>query len=321
MRYCLVNRYRGALLGAFIGFALTSLSDKKYREQLVYRHFKPGAVDVLPMSNAALKSHWGLHAMLLGTKSLIELGHFDIDDWTLRQQPLYGDIALTPHFFFQAIVATLPLTFFFQENTTKLRENLSNMLEIWSPDALLRDGILAVAYTMAHNFTEKFQSHTLIPEIISFLGETPTLIPQTLSHVNSLLERGAGLETAVSELRKTDKFSTSLAIAFYSFLSTKEDFRFCVSRAALFCEVPGAVEVASAMSGAYNSTVGIPVNWQLQLMHRKTSVWGFTNFAQMLKLADALVASWSGVYSQTTQQIAANQKIGVVAAPYVIRVR
>ncbi|MDZ8025016.1 MAG: ADP-ribosylglycohydrolase family protein [Nostoc sp. ChiQUE01a] len=313
MRYSLISRFRGTLFGAFLGGSLTSgdrIQPQKYPD-------------------------FGRMA-ILGTESLISLGRLDLDDWIGRQQQASLDLAPT-----DIIIATLPVALFFHENPIKLRRNLLHVLKIWDDDPVVRDGTLAVGYAIALALTEKLDPLTLIPQTISFLEETPTSIPKKLLRIQNLLEQGAGLERVQAEFAGKEKLTNSIAIAFYCFLSTLEDFRLAVLRAShngdskvqdaigLMAHSTGAI--TAALSGAYNTTVGIPLNWRILLLQKNSPASELTSFDEMLELADALVAVWSGLYNNvrldpkelTEEEFAISRValLSVYAAPRVIRSR
>ncbi|MEH2271698.1 MAG: ADP-ribosylglycohydrolase family protein [Nostoc sp.] len=313
MRYSPISRFKGTLLGAFLGGSLTS-----------------GGIQ--------FQSHLDLGRMaVLGTQSLIALGRLDLDDWIGRQQQESPPLAATDDISIKIIIATLPVALFFHENPIKLRQNLLRVLKIWEDDPVVRDGTLAVGYAIALALTEKLDPLTLIPQTVAFLGETPTSIPKKLFRVQNLLEQGAGLSRAQAEFAREEKLTNTIAMAFYCFLSTLEDFRLAVLQAThngnsqvqdatlLSSQATGAI--TGALSGAYNGTGGIPVNWQVLLLQKNSPGWGLTSFSQMLKLTDAFVAVWSGVYD-----LALNPRdlieegcevalLSVYAAPRVIRSR
>ncbi|WP_199344823.1 MULTISPECIES: ADP-ribosylglycohydrolase family protein [Nostoc] len=314
MRYSPISRFRGTLLGAFLGGSLAA----------------GGKIQSQSYSDLGRMA-------VLGTQSLIELGRLDLDDWVGRQQQESLHIAAADDISTKIIIATLPVALFFHENPIKLRQNLLHVLKIWEDDLVVRDGTLAVGYAIALALTEKLHPLTLIPQIISFLGETPTSIPKKLLKVQSLLEQGAGLSRAQAEFAREEKFSHSIAMAFYCFLSTLEDFRLSLLQAThnsnfnvqdttpLKSQAISAI--TGALSGAYNGISGIPVNWQVLLLQRNSPTWGLTSFSQMLELTDAFVAVWSGVYDialkprELTEEECEVALLSVYAAPRVIRSR
>ncbi|BAY75655.1 hypothetical protein NIES25_21020 [Nostoc linckia NIES-25] len=311
MRYSLISRFRGTLFGAFLGGSLTSGGEIQPQN---YPDFGRMAI--------------------LGTQSLISLGRLDLDDWIARQQQASFDLAPT-----DIIIATLPVALFFHENPIKLRKNLLHVLKIWDDDPVVRDGTLAVGYAIALALNEKLHPLTLIPQTISFLQETPTSIPKKLLRIQNLLAQGAGLERVQAEFAGKEKLSNTIAIAFYCFLSTLEDFRLAVLRATHNGDsklqdatnlMAHTSAITAALSGAYNTTAGIPLNWRL-LLKKNSPASELTSFDEMLELADVLVAVWSGLYNnirldpkELTEEGCAVSRVdllSVYAAPRVIRLR
>jgi ADP-ribosylglycohydrolase len=316
MRYSVVNRFRGTLLGAFLGESLASI-DEKQPQSLETRNFP--------------SLHWG-KILVSGAESLIELGTFDSDDWLQRQQrespKLDACKAVSPNM----ILGTLPITLFFHDNTIKLRQNLLHAVKIWHDDPGVRDGTLAVSYALAQSLTEKLNPATLIPQTISFLGETTTSLPQNLSKVNVLLEQGASLEKVQGSLNREEKLSHVVAMAFYCFLSTLEDYRLSILRATrngIYPKATGAI--TGALSGSYNSITGIPVNWLCLQKQANSAASEPSSFSEMIKLADALMYVWSGVYDLALHSIEVRDSASAmaqsatlsqaIASPRVIRLR
>ncbi|MBD2354194.1 ADP-ribosylglycohydrolase family protein [Tolypothrix sp. FACHB-123] len=291
MRYSVVSRFRGTLLGALIGQRLASSQEREF----------PNSYDLDPIA-------------VLGTESLITLGKLDLDDWRcLRQakptpqQPASTNLAPTHSTSVKVILATLPVALFFHENPQKLRQNLLHGLKIWEDNPVVRDGTLAVGYAIAQILTEKLHPRTLIPEIIAFIGETSTSLPEQLTKVNTLLDQGASLEQAQTAFSRQEKLAKGIAMAFYCFLSTLEDYRLAVLLAHQQSNIwqqdnwrlhlHSISAITGALSGAYNSIAGIPLGWQILYSQADLATWGLSNFAGMVELADALVAVWSGLYN------------------------
>ncbi|MEA5579115.1 ADP-ribosylglycohydrolase family protein [Anabaena sp. UHCC 0451] len=304
MRYSLVNRVKGTFLGVLLGESLATQNAGELGEIAV-----------------------------LGSESLIILGRLDVDDWLKRCQKADVNLETSNLTWRKVIVATLPVAIFFHEDTVKLKSNLLQVLQIWNPNPVLRDAALAMGYAIAKSLTEKLDPVTLIPQTIEFLAEKTNLLPQKLLKVKTLLEQEARLEQAQREFSQHEQISDNMALAFYCFLSTVEDFRLTMLRATNNSPQPnyGCCPFAGALSGSYNSTVGIPVNWQVSLSASHQPLWGSKSFVQMLELADDLVAVWSGAYNinphtKKLKQVGCdiNQELtplSIFAAPRVIRPR
>lgn len=299
MRYSLVSRFRGTLVGAALGETFGFHSTKQPRQ---------------PTSGGKMA--------VTGAQSLIYLGIFDLEDWRKRLIAQFSEGDLMNTVSGGAIMATLPLVLFSHEYKAKLRQNLQQLVSIWQSDpvggAPLLDGALAVGYAIAQCLREKLNPATLIPKTLAFVQDSQTPLVQHLAQVQTLLEQGAGLEMALTQLcRDAHPHSTPIALAFYCFLSTLEDFRLSVTRAARTGYQPQITcYLAGALSGAYNSSAGIPVGWRVALNQPS---WGKTQATQLVQLADQLLAVWSGVYETcTTPQIPQGS---AVASPRVIQPR
>jgi ADP-ribosylglycohydrolase len=306
MRYSLESRFRGTIIGAFLGG--------------------------LPSGSKEQAKIWHEIA-LLGVESLITTSQLNLDDWIQRQQREFPHLDTRDGVSLKAIIATLPVTLFYFDDPVKLRQNLICAIAIWERDLVVRDGTLAVGYAIAKSLTEKLDIKTLIPQTIDFIGKTPTQIPQNLLKVNNLLVEGAGLERVRRSLSQEEKLSKAVAMAFYCFMSTLEDFRLSILRATDNSDAlsPATGAITGALSGAYNSLTSIPVSWQIKLSPANLATSRLSNRKQMIELADALVAVWSGAYDLTPYALYLQQEgyamsdkqgtLCVSAAPRVIRLR
>ncbi len=298
MRYSLNSRFKGTIIGTLLGEII--LNRDRNLPNLKLPH---------------------VQKIMEGAESLIELGRFDFDDWLKRQQQECLNSNTSDGILLEAILNTIPVILFFHDNTTKLRQNLQQVVEILPNNLVVQDGILAIGYAIAKSLTEKLTPHTLIPETVAFLGETPSNLPQQLLKVNDLLSQGAGLEKVQAEFSKEEELSHVIPIAFYCFLSTLEDFRLSLLRSVQIKSRSLTLSmITGALSGAYNSTGGIPVTWQILLSQTELLDSRVNNFSLLLNLADMLLAVWSGVYNSERHL---KKVIGenAVAAPRVIRLR
>jgi len=328
MRYSLGSRFRGTLLGAAIGEKLEKADS--FRQPLSFQE-KPLAQSVEQQNLPVSSESQLVRLTIQGTKSLIRQGKFNSNDWqdalvknsgsfqpSPNEEKAINEISTT------AIITTLPIALFYHENEIKLRQNLQLALgAVGQDDPESRDGALAVGYAIAQSLKEKLHLPDLIPQIISFLGESQTHTLQKLKHVKTLLEQNAGLEQAATELSHDVQPSNVIALAFYCFLSTLEDFRLSIMRAACKSVQPQLTSaITGALSGAYNSTSGIPASLRLELSRTGTQLSGsgMTAETEMLELSDSLVAVWSGVYDQANHEAELTQ-IAAIAAPRTIRSR
>ncbi|MBD0347400.1 MAG: ADP-ribosylglycohydrolase family protein, partial [Coleofasciculus sp. Co-bin14] len=202
----------------------------------------------------------------------------------------------------------------------KLRQQLLQAADLWQQEPNISEGALAVAFAIALALTEKLNVTTLIPQTLAYLEISQTPLVHQLEQVQTLLEQGAGLDRTLTQLhREVQRPGTPssrpyipIALAFYCFLSTPEDFRLCVSRAVRTghqSQITAAL--TGALAGVYNSIIGIPVSWRLAADRMSNTVGG-------LQQADRLLAVWSGVYDVSSAQ---HCPWTAVAAPQVIQPR
>jgi ADP-ribosylglycohydrolase len=292
-------------------------------------------------------------------QSLIRCSGLDLKDWhdtweAFAKPEPYQQITGLQSILYssEAAVAVLPAAMFFHENQAKLREKLILATEIWqhqnTPE--WQTGVLAVGYAIARSLKAKLDPATAIAQTITYLG-TDNALTELLSQVQILLEQGADLERATGHLCKSatawresqDEGAKNspinsivnpitfipIAIAFYCFLSTPEDLRLSVLRAAR-CGIAGQLTCAltGALSGAYNGAATIPVEWRQVLSPPgkslllneggESSVWGMSGDAKIVELANNLFAVWAGVYIPDLGLQSAVIP-PVVTAPYVMR--
>lgn len=330
MRYSLLSRFRGALLGTAMGEIWGAYGESWQGEVQSVAAFGWGSL------------------VVKGTEGLIRRGKLDLADWQKsagendREASALAGIKQVLHKADKtsnkptsdgvkgigAIISAVPVALFFHEDETKLRQNLQQVADVWQDDSVLKDGTLAIGYALASALKEKLNRDTIIAQTISYLdAETPLV--QQLRQVQSLLEQGAPLEMAINKLYQRYSVRTPnfpVALAFYCFLSTLEDLHLSVVRAARCPRAQVTCAIAGALSGAYNSIAGIPPSWRLALEQQKgetsplATLWGINSEAELLRLAARLLATWSGVYDAEKFLIDPSQ-VFAVSAPQVIKPR
>lgn len=325
MQHSLLCRFQGALLGSLIGELVShhldqGLGDPVGRKSLQFTKRQPQP----SQSHLCMPklSPWSQIATC-GIESLIDTGRLNIDDWIIRcsqTQPslleLKGKAQSS-----EASVATLPMALFFHENQELLRQHLVQAAAIWQLETDASAGMLAIATAMALTLTETLNRTTLIPHILRGLGTEQSILAYRLQQVQTLIEAGADLETTTRKVRRLpanlgnrgDASDMAIALAFYCFLYTPEDFRLCVIRAVRSgYQNQITAALTGALAGVYNGINGIPVSWRVAAL--KIPV-----FKKRRQLTDQLLAVWLGVYDQ--KQINGRYKQAAVAAPNIIQRR
>jgi ADP-ribosylglycohydrolase len=223
----------------------------------------------------------------------------------------------------EGALATLPIALFFYDSEIRQQQLLVQTVQLWQAPPDGEAGLLAIGYAIAQVLKERLERLTLLPQILAYLKQStakPTAsllnLTKTLEQVQTLLQHGAGLYAAIEQLRAvtTQSESRAIAIAFYCFLSTPDDLRLSLLRAARSGEVaPAACALTGALSGAHNSLNGLPLSWRIN--SSIPLLWGLSS-EEMNQLAARLFAVWSGVYASGTVTNAS-----AIAAPGVIRPR
>lgn len=317
MQYSLLSRFRGALLGSFVGEILGS---SRIGEQALGKLMLT-APELEDAKLSKMLSGWSQIADC-GTDSLIRCGKFDLEDWLLYSSMTQPSLLLLKNTASssEAAVATLPLALFFHEDEVKLRQALLQAAAVWQWDAKTSEEVLAVAFAIALALVERVDCARLISRTLTYLGTSQAPLVQQLELVQNLLKQRAGLDTAVAQLRQHSQIGgespnhpyLSIALAFYCFLSTPEDFRLSVTRAVRSSYQPEiTAALTGALSGVYNSIIGIPTNWCLVAKRINTGI-------QRLQQADHLLAVWSGVYNVSAVH---QYQQAAIAAPHVIQPR
>ncbi|BAZ10513.1 hypothetical protein NIES4071_23350 [Calothrix sp. NIES-4071] len=313
MRYTLKSRFRGTFAGAILALKVASENESEY------------------ISQAYINTTFSC-------KSLIAQGKFDVNCFDLQTGVKRSEQLVLFNTFFSA----LPVALFFHEDLSKLRHNLLEVARAHSDNLVIRDSVLAIGYAIAQSLNENFQT-SILSEIIKFIGETPTNVPQKLQTVNDLINSQVSLEQASTELYKVNTVFNTVATAFYTFLKSIEDFRLSVSlslksNTSNFSNhdyfLSGAI--TGALSGAYNSALGIPISWQMKYLRSNSTKKAENDFLQMLRLTDELLALWSGAYEFDNQEpdrsrgkslcnylplLEENSHLRIYAAPRIIRSR
>ena len=344
MRYSLLSRFQGALLGAALG---NELGDSSWSGQRLapegkraagqgallvpatLAHWHPGITSEKSLSSTCA-SPWGsaatscAHALVrTGRWNELEMaaigvrfaaGRMAAD--TVLEQPRASLIAA------ECTLATLPIALFFHDNASKQQQRLVETVRLWQCPPGTEAGLLAVGYAIAQALQDRVEQLSLVPQTITYLKQStanPTAplldLMDALEQVQALLQQGAGLLTAIEQLRVrgTHLGNRAIALAFYCFLSTPDELHLAVLRAARSGEAaPLVCALTGALSGVHNSLSGLPLAWR---MGGSIRLWGVSE-QEMHQLAAHLVGVWSGVYDPE----AATNAVAI-AAPGVIRPR
>ncbi|MGV0023475.1 ADP-ribosylglycohydrolase family protein [Phormidesmis priestleyi] len=281
MQYALSNRFQATLVGAALGEAWgmeTDLHQTSFTQ---------------PLPLQTLTQHY--------LQQLLESRNLEPFEQKLSAPDVTGKMA----------IALLSVGLFFHEDRLKLWQNLERAIARVQDPQVDQQGVFAVEFAIAEILQERLDPFTLIPQLLTTLevlddAKSGPLIQQ-LCQVQTLLQEQAGLDTALklrhSEGAISSSYPPGVALAFYCFLSTPDNFRLSLLRAARTHQ-PVVCGLTGALSGAYNGLNGMPIEWRLAINHTET-----------LSQAGHLLAHWSGVYNPTDCEALTS----AVAAPQVIR--
>lgn len=268
MAYSLLSRFRGTFLGVAIAESQMGIIREGDRDSRL---------------------------MLASAESLIRCGGLNLSDW--KEHCIIDKTGQNPPASFW--LTLLPIALFYHDHESRLEQQLKKVISLWPEiNSIKYDRMMEVGWAIAHLLNKKFESNTKIYQILKGLKEfedNPPSCGQYLLKINSLVAESASLETAMVELKTSnDPDSTAIALGFYCFLSTAENFQISIQRAAWTQPQPHLTTLLTgALSGAYNSCAGIPMIGQFAKSEMTTRQ---TRIIEPITVADRLFATWLGLY-------------------------
>lgn len=328
MRYSLLSRFQGALVGAALGEILGVCCRVRQRQRsadswLRVDHWGfAAAQELLPLG-------WG-QVVVDGSGQLTQTNRWDLEKLTNRL-----DLNSKDYRSGGLAIATLPLTLYFHDDIDQLQTQIQQAIAGWMSDAIpdpeLLSSVLIVSYGMALALREEFDPTRLIPDLIADLG-TQALTPivnQMLHQVQTLVEERTSLAIATSQLARSylphhpELFDLSIVLT--SVLTVPDDFRLSLLQVVQVSRQPQtACAIAGAILGTYNSLAGLPVGWRRKLnaypdgSSPLVHLWTVASEAELLLLAERLLSSWAGLYNPAQADGDINTPL-TIAAPDVIR--
>jgi hypothetical protein len=284
MRYSLLSRFQGAFLGRFFGELLAS----NWQE-----------------NNSTLSKFRNLEDDLI--QNLINTG---------KIQPILSN-QLNPLNLEQnlsvAALISLPIILYNHESLDWLQENLQQFSDEARLSPSTQANLLLWGQAIALILREKLEIKQFIPQILSINTAVNPSLGSQLEQVQHFLTKGATLEKIVAQLTNSEsQQETALALAFYCFGSTPEDFRLSLQ---LATRIKRQTVVISALTGilagVYNSYQSIPISWRVYLQTEPRLKIKYHKIEQ-------LWAVWSGVFGICHRD---ELKSEALAAPAVIQSR
>jgi hypothetical protein len=175
-----------------------------------------------------------------------------------------------------------------------------------------------MAIEQAHSLIHgKDQALTLSPDVEAEQVMI-AILPIALFYHEDLARLNAHLTAALREdfapIDRYSQFGETIALTLQEKTRPApfQDFRLALLQAAK--AQPGHCAIVGAQAGAAYGLTGIPPSWRHRLNRvGYASFWKLRSEAELLQIADDLLAAWAGVYHPTQRQVNP-----VVAAPRVI---
>lgn len=132
----------------------------------------------------------------------------------------------------------------------------------------------------------------IVEQVLSGIGVEQTALVSQLGQVVEAEEKGLSLNQLAKTLEGANKQQKAIALAYYCFATTPDDFRMTVKRgASLDSKAASSVcALAATLSGAYNGVTGIPRSWRAIAKQEPI-------YQQEQQIAALLFQAWTGKYS------------------------
>ena len=295
MRYSLLSRFRGALLGSVMGDAL----DTEVQSSSVFSGIQqPDWYKILDHQ----PSNW--------TDSLDRVCLMMNESSQLEEQIWQPKSANSGESAYMA----LPIILFYHENYSLLEQQINRIARYWQWSAEILEDVLIWGYIVALILREKLDTKNIIGQLLVGVGAKQTPLFQQLRQVELWLSQSLSLEQVVKKLSKqTQEYSIPLSL--YCFSSTPENFYLSICRASQYGARANMTAILTgALAGAYNGIMGIPIAW------RKLSYQNCL-YQEIDRQGKILFDNWSGVYSGGQKLDEDRIKRKAIAAPGTIQTR
>lgn len=274
MRYSLLSRFQGGSIGSLIGTAIAQ------SPQLETWQWHDSDLSPWHQISTGLARH------------LIDFGKLSQGDWEKLdrgwQSLLHPTETMTSG---RIAVGMLPIALFFHDSIQLLREQLETLKHLWQlSDETVEDNLIW-GYAIALALREKLDPHRFLSQLLSCCPIARPGTIESLEEIQTLLERGSPLETAIARLSRIEKGSVSeIMLALYCFSCTPEDMRLCLLRAARAGGKSRPIAaLTGALAGIYNSYMGIPIHWRHAIEQQSIA-------QSIYRQGTDLFAIWSGTY-------------------------
>ena len=167
-----------------------------------------------------------------------------------------------------------------------------------------------------HHKLDLIAQKRVIEEVIEHHLESSGWLADKLSLVVRGIENGSSLGLIVEQLLPLkDRTSTAIALAWYCFVTTPEDFGLSIKRASLVTTnlTRSIVLLTGTLSGAYNGMAEISAYGRADVKNPKEQLEEY--------LCQKLFQDWLGILSYEQQNQFYNPNLDAIAMPGVIQLR
>lgn len=334
----LLSRFRGALLGSFLGEAVgISLShglatgSSASRLSPLYPSGEPHQSGATHEASAWVQSQRQLLQQLIASATCMAPTPAG------RPIPLQLPADANSHTSLLAKLAlmTLPVALFYHDQPQQMHFYLEQAITATALSAdvspVAVSGAQVVGQCLSLMLRQRFETTQLIPQLLRDLNWETAHLSQPLPPPQAILvEQLAQVQNWLTERTHPPLSQLAAALvcrpelppaldpapitlALFSFLNTPEAFAVAVRRAArLGVQSRITASLAGALGGAYSGLAGIPLPWR--------QVGAGSLEAELLQSADELLAVWAGA-NQPAQWLQQPLALTVVAAPRAIHLR
>ncbi|BAU63079.1 hypothetical protein STA3757_04340 [Stanieria sp. NIES-3757] len=279
-RYSLLNRFQGVWLGSAIGKALTSNFQASDWQKIVNCQPSQG--------------------MLAGEKIAQILCNCERIELDCQETSLTLELKKLSCCSEEVICSILPLVLLYHDNLSFFKEQWQQLPMLYHNYLEVEEAIYFWSEAIALILREKLNFTESLDSTILDVGDSKASLVKQLNQVLSLVSEGKSLQEVVEELDQEDQshpMQKAIALAWYCFHSSPENFSLCIRRAMnTGSQSLTVVVLTGALAGAYNGMTGIPLNWRLASQNNV--------FLQRLKQeSQRLLAIWSGMYQPNLETI------------------
>ncbi|HEY9810820.1 MAG TPA: ADP-ribosylglycohydrolase family protein [Halomicronema sp.] len=322
MRYSLLSRFEGCLLGALVAERLGAAYEANAIDMQNSVWFGVGNKSLI--SGFRIKSE-GISLQKNTAEILIKDGFLQKSFWQSLGEKNNLDAV-------DVVLGILPLILYLHDQELKKKLSLHEACVNLSKGEFTEQMVVVLGYSISLALQEKLRASRLIGQMVARLEQEfggESVLGQQLSKIQPVLESNGGLEQ-LERVVKQDAVKSqtmvggeilgqmlSVARALDSFVAYSEDFRLCVMRALRTGKSPRLSALfAGALAGAYGGVGSIPVAWSEGFCGLELGWEGMP----VSEMARRLFAAWSGVYQNQGSMIETN-RFGAVAASELLRRR